>query len=108
MPVFRSVVAHKIQENLEIFFREGKFDIFHYHNMNKNHSSDLFMIIPFAKSGYSIASSGVTSNDNIPSTALGSLIVINSHKKGWHMYGGDQNDIEHKVKRGELVLIGKL
>ncbi len=98
---YRTVVSHEVADRLYEFIDVGMDKVFHYYNADRNHSPDYFEILP--DSSFNFASSGVTAYSTEPHKGFNRIIAISSKKKGWHLFGEDENIIQQKIISGQLL-----
>jgi len=99
----RSVLSYDLADNLERFFRDGKYHTYHYERPEYPSSPDFWVIEP-ADPDFSIPASGVPASSNIPNVAYDRLVVVSGQKLGLHAFGESATVIEGMARDGRLIL----
>lgn len=106
---FRTVLSHDLADNLSAFLSSGKYTVTEYENKNKKHSPYYFEITPYQDSGFTVPSSGVTSNSIFASSVVDKIIAVPRRTKNdWHLFGEDSSVIQTKSNNGDLLFKNNL
>jgi hypothetical protein len=99
----RSVLSFGMADNLERFFRDGRYHTYHYERTAYPGSPD-YWVIESADPEFDIPVSGVPASSSIPTVALDRLVVVSGQRIGLHAFGESSTVIEGMINVGDLIL----